>query len=379
MKRVGIITLPFNNNYGGYLQAYALYTILKQLGYEPELINRRHNRCSAIRYFFRLCKAVLLAIRFTDVAFIKKAYNPETIFKHKGKNMYPFIEEHIKDITKPIYTSRELYKTCKKKYYAVIVGSDQVWRPDYVPKIEDFFLSFIKDPQTIKIAYAASFGTSSPIYTTKQKKNCGKLIKQFKAISVREDSGIIFITKQEWDCPSPHAVLDPTMLLSKEHYLNLCKSQLSPLHRYTLCYILDTSDNVQIYTKNICHFTNTQPYHIINESMWKQESYILPGIEKWISSIYNADFVFTDSFHGMVFSIILNKPFAIYINKERGSDRFTSLLEKLNLIDRIIDSPASIEQICTTPIKWEQVNLKISKLKHDSIKFLHDSLKTSLL
>lgn len=141
--RIGILTLPFNNNYGGYLQAYALLTVLKQMGHDVELIYRRHNK--------RPLKYRLLYVFKTVVKCILRIpYGPlipslEYDHRHAGKMMLPFVDKNISPKTKPYFTTASMEKSCKGKYDVVIVGSDQIWRPIYVPNINDFFLEFIKD------------------------------------------------------------------------------------------------------------------------------------------------------------------------------------------------------------------------------------------
>ena len=96
------------------------------------------------------------------------------------------------------------------------------------------------------------------------------------------------------------------------------------------------------------------------------------SIEDWIASFRDAAFIVTDSFHGMAFSIIFNKPFLIIKNESGGNARYYSLLKQFGLEKRIVENMNNMPQ---EEINWEQVNKKRMILKQSSIKFLEDSLK----
>ena len=107
----------------------------------------------------------------------------------------------------------------------------------------------------------------------------------------------------------------------------------------------------------------------------KKGTYPKPSIEDWLDNIKNSSFVITDSFHGMVFSIIFNTPFAVFINRTRGADRFDSLLSQLGLENRICANVEDVDHVVSTPINWERVDQKLSYLKEYSKEFLENSIK----
>ena len=82
-----------------------------------------------------------------------------------------------------------------------------------------------------------------------------------------------------------------------------------------------------------------------------------------------------DSFHGMVFSIIFNKPFWVIGNVKRGMTRFTSLLEQLGLEDRLI-TVEDLEKVdLLQPIDWIKVNALKDKKKNESLALLFNALE----
>lgn len=98
-------------------------------------------------------------------------------------------------------------------------------------------------------------------------------------------------------------------------------------------------------------------------------------VEGWLASFCHAAFVVTDSFHGVAFSIIFNKPFVAYGNAERGLARFQSLLKAVGLEDRIVVSSDEVDlDRLLRPIDWPTVNRRLAGLRAQSLKFLTDAL-----
>lgn len=371
--RIGILTLPFNNNYGGYLQAYALMQVLKREGHAVTLIKRMHNRrpfYTRLRYFMKS-----IYLRLIGDFSRPLIMNQESQYANKGKLQMHFVNKRIIPQTRSFYNTKELKKGTKDTFDIVIVGSDQVWRPEYGPNISNYFLDFI-EPDIKKIAYGASFGTSQPYYTTKEISICSSLIENFDYISIRESDGINII--KNW-LPKLEqqieVVLDPTLLLTKEHYEGLISKDNINCTNKVLCYILDYSENAINLINEICHQTNLKEFHIIDEKKWKDNNYIMPSIEDWLSSINTSEFVITDSFHGTVFCILFNKPFFVYLNENRGSSRFLELLNKFNLSNRIVQNKKEVLDALNDTIDWNHVNLQINNLRVKSFKFLISAIK----
>ncbi|MBE6330812.1 MAG: polysaccharide pyruvyl transferase family protein [Bacteroidales bacterium] len=363
--KIGILTLPFNNNYGGYLQAYALLTVLKGVGYDVEIIYRRHNKPSWNELIIPTCKNLIKKVLGKKVVAIIP--NREKEFLAKGAEMLQFVNKFIVPRTKPLFSTKILRKYVTGRYDAIIVGSDQVWRPNYVHNIYDFFLTFLSD-NTKRIAYAASFGTDQPEYSEIEKKVCGREILKFDMVSVREESAIKVISRFGWKCrKTPIQVLDPTMLLSKEHYESLIISEESNAKGKILTYILDSNEYSQEIVKEISQEHRLTSVNIFDCEKWKSKEYIMPSIESWLCSFRDAEFVVTDSFHGTVFSIIFNKPFVALVNVERGADRFVSLLSQFGLENQLYSKGRTYQNV---DINWATVNRKLEKRKSESISVL---------
>lgn len=359
--RIGILTLPFNNNYGGYLQCYALMTILKQMGHDVELIYRRQDKRPLKLRTKILIKNIIKIIRHREVPSIIPNYEKELC--SKGQNMMPFVDKNIVPKTLPLYSTKDFNVFVTNRYDVIVVGSDQLWRPDYVPNIHDFFLADIKDRHVKRVAYAASFGSDNPYFTEKQKHDCGVAISKFSSISVREKSGIDIIKRFGWKCVMPQVVLDPTLLLSREHYNSLLPQIKSKSCGKICCYILDWSEDISHKISTISNRVGLSIFHILDPKRKKYPSYKIPSIEDWLSAIRDSEMVITDSYHGTVFSIIFQKPFVFLGNKERGNTRIESLF---NLLEIDINKTKNLD--------YDKVVNRIEILRTKSISFLQNSI-----
>lgn len=260
------------------------------------------------------------------------------------------------------------FSDISNKYDTIIVGSDQVWRPKYTGGIEKYFLSFA-DNRIKKIAYSASFGTDKNEYSFYEKWVCGKLIKRFDAISVREESAISLIREQlHWDVDVIQT-LDPTMLLDITDYKSLVGQVVN--NNKIFVYILDSSVQKISFVEKLEKVLCMPGFTITPKGMDNKSAYVMPPVETWLRALLESEFVFTDSFHGCVFSILFNKPFYVYGNKSRGKSRFDNLLKIFNLQERYIDEHTPLENFeVNADIDWNSVNALLQKHKKKSKQFL---------
>lgn len=387
--KIAILTQPLIQNYGGILQCYALQTILQNMGHEVVVLNRTYNFSykQIILQIGSLIKSVIL--KFILRKKNKRLINPllenyRELLEYNSpdpKRVNSFKKQYIR-LSKGLWTSKDLGNYCKQnRFDVIIVGSDQVWREMYSPCITDYFLGFLSNKdKTKKIAYAASFGTSENPISYEGIKLCKEHINKFDAISTREISGIKLV--KELFNKDASLVLDPTLLLSAEDYIQLIKEDdsVSEMPHDTLTtYILDWSHKKKKCIDGIAAELKLLNRNDIYPDDSSSYSFRMKSIPQWLASFRNARYVITDSFHGCVFSIIFRKDFAVIINNERGSDRFTSLLRILELEDRIIsvDDKESIMSVLTTPIAYANVERKIEDMGNVSLSFLNRYINES--
>lgn len=380
--KIGILTQPLHNNYGGLLQTFALQKILRDSGHEPVTINILP---ATINVGYQL-------VRNVGARFVKKY-----IFRQKIGSVIPFIPtkeekqiigQHSQEfISENIQTTKPLEADKIKQidlnsYEAFIVGSDQVWRPAYSPNITAYFLDFIPKKSKIKrIAYAASFGVDHWEFNQKQTALCKVLAKRFDAISVREDSAIN-LCRDYLHAESTH-LPDPTLLLNSDDYIQLTIGKKISSNKHSLMlYILDRNLEKEAIINKIQRQLNlpinsVMPSKTFSKANRKDiDQCIFPPVAQWIKGFNDADFVVTDSFHGTVFSIIFNKPFISIANKQRGTTRFTSLLKLFGLEKRLVYSETDISpELIATPIDYESVNKIREDKKIQAISFLTEHLR----
>ncbi|WP_417615565.1 polysaccharide pyruvyl transferase family protein [Oceanisphaera sp.] len=333
--KIAIMTQPLGKNYGGIMQAWALQQVLKRMGHEVVTIDRQPDQ-PPLAY-----KATRLAYR-AGMKAIGKRKAPINFEKHLPyilQNTRSFIEQHI-TMSEPLYSTQQLREHFDRENYdAVIVGSDQVWRPKYSPCIENFFLDFLEDKKIKRIAYAASFGVDEWEYTEEQTKRCAELAKKFDAISVREDSGVE-LCRKHLGVEATH-VLDPTLLLDKEDYLQLigtARLKYKPQGVYT--YFLDKTPEKLALANRASEKLDEAVYSCqakftVGADHCNVDGFVMEDIRDWLAGFANAGYVLTDSFHGMVFSTLFEKPFTISNNIARGAARFTSLLNMTNNLNAL--------------------------------------------
>lgn len=368
-KKVGVLTLPLHTNYGGNLQAFALMTVLRRLGHDPVLINRKHAGSP-------------------DAA--GTAWSPDTPLTTstyaRGKKgpSYDFIDRRIAPFTRPFRSTAELTENIARyDFDAIIVGSDQVWRAKYTRALlPNYFLDFLAQDagQIRRISYAASFGADTWEYAPPQAEAAKELIARFDAVSVREDSAVD-LCRHHLDVAATH-VLDPTLLLRAEDYLPLFTAEREESAGGGLLgYILDRSPDklrlIDTLSKTLgvtAHSVDGRPFAAVvpaDDDADRDEA----SVERWLASFHDAAFVVTDSFHGAAFSILFNKPFVAYGNPSRGLARFTSLLRMFGLEDRLVVDSAGIDSAAVLrPIDWPGVNARLAAARVTSLAFLRSAL-----
>lgn len=303
MKKIGIITLNGYFNYGNRLQNYALQESIKYLGYVVDTIIPQQDERDKIK---KSSKENLKNIYLSIKVRIK---NP--LF-HKRQSLFvKFTQGYINAV---IYKkTEESFNELDNNYDFFVVGSDQVWNPYYMDNRDIFFLTFTNDNK--KIAYAPSFGVNKiPKKFINDYRNG---LVRFKSLSVREELGakiIADIAKREAE-----VVLDPTLLLTKEQWVNISVSSVhKPKSKYLLTYFLGEKSNEM--SEYIHKIARTYELTTVNLADVKDKKGYVTGPLEFIDYIKDASILFTDSYHGSVFSILLETPFVVM---ERKGDRYS--------------------------------------------------------
>jgi polysaccharide pyruvyl transferase WcaK-like protein len=311
--KVGIITYHNTINYGAILQTYALSHFLEINGYEVEVIDYRPASISREeKKYLYLSKHVIL--------------NPLGGIKRKWK-MNNFLKKQIKLSPNKFYTIDDL-TNYKHQYDFIICGSDEIWNINLRGLDRSYFIGFINNPDITKISYAASFGSTQ--YLNNYQQELSKLFKQFHTISVRDDNSLALINQCE--CQA-RKVLDPTLLVSYEDIISYPKVK----SKYLLVYgtvnqreaefikVLAAKKGLDIISIGSNNLTKFQKKDLFDVSP-----------QQWLGFFSEASFIVTKFYHGVIFSLIFDKPFLVF-EQQSKSVKINDLLRMLNLQERIVN------------------------------------------
>lgn len=362
---IGILTYHSGFNYGACLQAYALQNTLKKMGYKSEIINFEKDDFVASREMFcrhpRRMKEIIKNV--SRMPYWTSLHKREELF-----NRFTFDVLH----STPRYRTEQEVKDHAKEYDCIICGSDQIWnlskKHDAPAANPIFFLNFPKEQR--RVAYAASFAkwvSEAP----KHENEFMPWLKQFDAISVREQSGVNYLKSVGIDC---EITLDPTVLLDSEDYDAICKERLIS-EKYILMFGWNTNQNLIAAAKKVSRELNLPVLNIVPppRGMFcgiKRKLDI--GPREFLSMIKHAEFVVTNSFHGTAFSTTYEKPYVSIVSGNPDT-RMASLLNQLGLSDHLVTKDkVDVEAMMRTD--YYAVREKKAALRKSSFEFLKYAL-----
>ncbi len=341
-------------NYGTYLQAYAMQHTLRKLGYENHIIDdgRVLQSCSIRKALGKIKR------------FILKTGMPAEVIRKFEK----FKDEHLL-IDNKWKTLEEL----SSRYDTFICGSDQIWSAH--SKVRSYY--FLGFTHKTKIAYAPSLGT--PTLPIEYCKEVSSLLADFKAISVREESGAEALERAIGR--KVDSVLDPTLLLNANEWNEIASPVLSSQEEYILCYFLTPNSWYMDYVKEYA-IRHKMPLKILalqKEYRHYGDERLLAGPGEFLSYVRSAKKIFTDSFHASIFSLIYSKDFVTFKRfddeaKENQNSRITDLFNKLDIMPWFVGKSDldKIESLETPP--FEEIHKKKNSLKACSIEYLKTAL-----
>ena len=367
--KVDVITRHAIGNYGSILQTYATQKVIEKLGYECEIIDYQRNEEKGSMIWKTLLNN---SNKWNKNIFTKTIYRilqePNCMLQYKTFSKF---QKQLLNKTIEYNTKEELENNLPKADI-FCVGSDQVWGAIGNQECDSvYYLDFV--PNNYKcISYSASIGKDK--ITPEIKKCIKKYLPRFSSILVREKSAVDIIKKEGID--NVDLVLDPTLLLNKDEWNNLCKNVPIKKKKYVLVYQLHDNKDFQKYAKKFAKKVNLPLIRICPSAQNLTRGgkpVFLPTPQEFISYFRDAEYVITDSFHGTVFSIIYNKKIVDILPKITGT-RITSILELLGIENRILRSYDDFS-IIEKEINYSKVNTILEKNKNISIKKLKEAIK----
>ena len=321
IKKVGVIGVRHEVNIGNNLIKYAISILLKNLGYEPYIIGTH--------------------LKNKNISFINQTTN------------LVIIQKNFSEIK-------------KDDYDVLMVNSDQTWRK-FDKNFYDYgFLKFAEGWKIKKFVYGASIGFNYWQLTSEEDNIARNLLKDFTGISTREKGSMKLI--EEHFKIKPEFVLDPTLLINKKYYLDIIKNfkgEINFQKKFIFIYCIERSKYIVETIKKLKSIFNYDIYYLDLNNC---------SVQKFIYYIIKSVGVITNSFHGIIFSIIFNKPFITIYGKSLPTERFNSLSNIFGIQSRLFQNGQYID--INQLLKPLNINYTLfNQLKLKSINFIKNNLE----
>lgn len=359
--KIRMITFHTPKNYGAVLQAYSLMSYLKTFCADVKIIDYN---TEALRNCYPLIarpknlKSFVITV-LSFFYFLKK--------RRKYQKFDNFVRENL-DLTKRFESFEEL--KCENWGDCILVtGSDQVFNPTRIEEeIKTFYIDFAQQNKR-KISYAASFGVSE--IKDKDREKIASLLENFDFISVREKSGVDIV--ESLTDKQAVEVLDPVFLNSKDFWISCAKPYKKEFKNYLLYYRLLNSAKNDAEAIRIAR-EKSLDLVVITDGIVKffgGEILRNVGVQEFLYLIANADFVATDSFHGVAFSLLFEKQFIFCDMFQQTNERGNNLLDKAGIKDQVRPEGYSSD----SKIDYENVQNTLSELIEKSKNYLNKALR----
>lgn len=356
-KKIGIITIHSDLNYGAALQAYALNQFLRNEGYKSEIINYIKIPNHPRKYPFPLNIAYWLMNR------------------PRFNRYRKFLKDSVSN--RAWHSVQDLMNSFNEQYDILISGSDQVWNPTcggLIDKLNPcYYLAFADHNKYKKIAYASSIGSYR--FNEDEKILVKKWLEDYDHLSTREQAGKehleSFINKEI------KVVLDPTLLLRKENWLDVANNvNKMEKEKYVLVYYIDEIAECVGYARRIADKYGWKV------AMMSNTAKKFPGVDinipfcgpaQFLWLFANATYIVTNSFHGTAFAVNFNKDFVSVI-KRNSPQRAQTLLKNVGLYERLLTNIDELDKIPLN-VDFKEANIKLDMLRDDSISYLLNSIE----
>ncbi len=356
--KVGVLTFHGVANYGATMQAYALFNVLKIAGHDVELINYSSSKSSA-------------ATR--KHLYINPGFAVNALKQWKMKR---FFKKYVKLAGKRCFTNQDLKKHTHQ-YNAIVCGSDEIWNIHLPVQNFDFnyFLEFVSE-DIPKISYGASFGYTSSENIGTNVSRISQSLKSFYAISVRDENSLKLVNSFH---VSGVKVLDPTFLCQYSKIV----SPPTVKRKYLLVYA-QLSSVEQIFVKKIAEYYDLDTIAVGYPCKLADRNYLSVSPSEWLGYFANASYVISDFYHGVIFSIVFNKAFSVFI-RDSKSNKIASLLKDLDIENRALqasDMQVHLQKLADEkPIDLMSMTLDYQKLNltiEESKQYLTNALNSNI-
>lgn len=363
MKRIG--TISYNiyanfTNYGSALQTWALHQAIKKTDCTPVLVdycpdiladkdplNPYKNMWDQSDEAKKMVQLTLPAIRVNYEKFNR------------------FYHERF-ERSKNEYTSENFNEITREGIERFVCGSDTIFCPDEFG-IDDGYYANYDVMRGNSVSYAASFG--DPHFTDETYPLLNQRILNFKALGIRENLMVPYL-KEHTNVPVQR-VIDPTLLLTGVEYETIIAGQQLK-DKYILLYSRRYSPKMEAYAEQLAKEKGLKIVDISLRAINAEKGHIMrydAGVEEFLSLVKRAEYIVTNSFHGMIFSVQFRRPFVIF-SREQCDNKIEEILSLFGLSDRImIEGTEKFK-----PIDYDEVHKRIDIARNESLEFLNMEL-----
>lgn len=389
-KKLALVTCYFQPNYGSQLQAYATQLIFDKMNVPNETICidglQKEIKAAKYRYFLT---------RIWDINTIKDklgTLKKMCVLKTNGENLRRNMEvrqkmfeqfSHSMFHISKVYNSKVELNQNANEYSAFVVGSDQLWLPSNI-EADYYTLNFV--PVDIpKIALSTSFGISR--LPARQARKAANFLKRLDYCSVRELSGQKIV--KDLTGRDVSVVCDPTILFTATEWAPIINKERFIKEQYLFCYFLGNNPEQRAFVKRFKEKTGFKIVQLQHCDEYIKSDVGFPdyapynvGPAEFVQLIRDAEYVFTDSFHASVFSLLHKKLFFTFRRYNSDSivstnGRLYSLLSLVNQEQRLLNADEEVEQCISMSIDYEKVHAKLDELREFTKQYLKDALYKS--
>lgn len=345
-NRIAILTFHNAFNCGAVLQAWALQTVLRRLGYDPEFPD-----CTKVGHY-RLFKKVWYK-RDMSGSLWRRLRQELSAAMPEIRKRFRFRRFLRTNLALRTMEARDI----EMRYQAVIVGSDQVWNADITRQEDEYFLATgFMGPRLRRYAYAISIGDSLP--SKDRQEELAGAAKHFENLSFRE--------RLRFDLTDAHGRPptldpDPTLLLIREDYAAVAQSEGLAAQPYLLVYTLVHVASVWKAARAMAERMNLK---LVVIHMYQYGRYgavdadgaiIDVSPDRFLAYFRDAAAIMTSTFHGATFSLVYGKPLAVLPGYDGKIPlRISELLQTLDESDRLVPDPRDLcllEEKLVQPIR----------------------------
>lgn len=389
--KIGITAVTYKDNFGSALQTYATQYTLEKLGHDARIFEIKGvHRGIMIRkmlyYVGRLFDPVEVKYLFANLKSRsrKQVSISSDQFAQDMKVRHQIYQDFNKRWNKMLPTVKGWSGLMKQasEMDAVVVGSDQLWRPSNIVGCY-YTLEFVPD-DIKKISFSTSFGV--PELPSRLHKHAKKFLSRIEYISVREDSGAEIVKKESGRDAT--VVCDPTMMLTAEEWMHIQEEKPFAEGKYILMYLMGDNPEQREFVRRLSKATGCRiigllhgaTYISYDEDVADEKPYNV-GPSEFINLIRYAEYVCTDSFHCCVFSILNSTKFFVFRRWPDGSkfsanDRLYTLLKFTGLERRMLMGDEDVNKCIADTIAFDDVLALVAKRREESREYLVNALNS---